>query len=290
MYNSIHKSTKIVGLIGHPVKQSYSPFIHNVSFEISNLDYIYLPFDVPTVNLRNALKGMVALGIKGFNVTVPHKVKILDYLNNLSDEATVTGSVNTIVNENGKLTGYNTDVDGIIESLRHFKNEITGKRVTVIGTGGAARALIYVLIRFYKPQQIHIVNRTEHRGELMKVFFKDKMKYDSFKIHELFPPDLVDVFQNSKLIVNATPIGMYPEINDNITSIPESFNKDQIVFDFVYNPIKTKFLEVAESQGATTINGIKMLVHQAAKSFFLWTGKEMPMDQLYKSLLLYIQK
>ncbi|MFO7526252.1 MAG: shikimate dehydrogenase [Ignavibacteriaceae bacterium] len=290
MYNSIHKTTTLLGLIGHPVKQSFSPFIHNVSFEISKLDYIYLPFDVPTVNLRNALKGMVALGIKGFNVTVPHKVKILDYLTNLSDEATVTGSVNTIVNENGKLTGYNTDVDGIIESLMPFKNKITGKRVTVIGTGGAARALIYVLIRFYKPEKIHIVNRTEHRGELLKVFFKAKMKYDSFKIHELFPPDLVDVFQKSKLIVNATPIGMYPEINDNITSIPESFNKDQIVFDFVYNPVKTKFLELAESQGAITLNGINMLVHQAAKSFLLWTGKEMPLDQLYKSLLLYIQK
>lgn len=290
MQNSFNNTTRLLGIIGHPVKQSYSPFIHNVAIELTKQNYVYLPFDVPSANLRNALKGMVALGIKGFNVTVPHKVKILDNLINLSDEAAVTGAVNTVVNDHGKLTGYNTDVDGIVETLRPFKNEITGYPVAVIGTGGAARALLYVLIRYYKPERIHIVNRTEQRADLLSKFFKDRMKYNSFRIHELFPPDLVDIFRSSKLIVNATPVGMFPDINDNITSIAGSFNKEHIVFDLVYNPAKTKFLELAESQGAVTINGIKMLVHQAAKSFYLWTGVKMPVDDLYKSLLLMIQK
>lgn len=290
MQNSFNNTTGLLGIIGHPVKQSYSPFIHNIAIELTKQNYVYLPFDVLSANLSNALKGMVALGIKGFNVTVPHKVKIMDNLNNLSDEASMTGAVNTVVNDHGKLVGYNTDVDGIIETLLPFKNEITGNPVSVIGTGGAARALIYVLIRYYKPERIHLINRTEQRAELLSKYFKERMKYDSFKIHELFPPDLVDIFSRSKLIVNATPVGMFPDINDNITSIAGSFNKENIVFDLVYNPAKTKFLELAESQGAVTINGIKMLVHQAAKSFYLWTGVKMPMDDLYKSLLLFIQK
>src|SRR5690606_22095579 len=116
------------------------------------------------------------------------------------------------------------------------------------------------------------------------------MKYDSFFTYEFFPPALVDVFNKSKLIVNATPVGMYPEVDDTITGIPESFNKNQIVFDVVYNPAKTKFLELAKSRGAETINGLNMLVNQAAKSFNLWTGKEMPLEEIYKSLQLFIQK
>ncbi len=290
MKNSFYNTTEVIGLIGNPTKQSYSPFIYNVAIEITKLDYIYLPFNVQTSNLQNALKGMVALGIKGFNVTIPHKVKVLDHISNLSEEASITGAINTIVNEHGKLTGYNTDVHGILESLIPFKEEITGSEMTLIGAGGSARAVIYVLIRYFKPKRINLVNRTEQRAESLKVYFQDKMKYDSFKTKELFPPDLVEIFSKSKLIINATPIGMFPEVDDNVTTIPESFTKDQIVFDLVYNPVNTKFLQLAQSRGAITIDGIKMLVHQAAKSFNLWTGVEMPVDDLYKSLQLFISK
>lgn len=290
MKNSFYNTTELIGLIGNPIKQSYSPFIHNVAIEITKVDYIYLPFNVPSSNLQNALKGMIALGIKGFNVTIPHKVKVLDYISDLSEEATITGAVNTIVNDHGKLSGYNTDVNGISESLLPYKNDISGNEVTLIGAGGSARAVIYVLIRYFKPKRINIVNRTEQRAESLKIYFRDKMKFDAFKTYELFPPDLVEVFNKSKLIINATPIGMFPDIEDNVTTIKESFTKDQIVFDLVYNPVKTKFLQLAESRGAIIIDGIKMLVHQAAKSFSLWTGVEMPVNELYKSLLLFIKK
>lgn len=290
MKNSFHNSTELLGLIGNPVKQSYSPFIHNVAIELTKLNYIYLPFNVPSANLSNALKGMVALGIKGFNVTVPHKVKILDYLSDLSEEAAITGAVNTIVNDHGKLSGYNTDVNGVIETLMPFKDDISGKDVTIFGAGGGARAVIYVLIRNFKPKKINLVNRTEHRALSLRTYFSDKMKYDNFYSYELFPPNIVELLAQSKLIVNATPIGMYPDVDDNITTIAESFNKDQIVFDLVYNPINTNFLKLAQSRGATILDGIKMLVFQAAKSFHLWTGVEMPVNELNKSLKLFLSK
>ena len=288
MKDSFHLNTKIIGLLGHPIKQSYSPFIHNVTVELKKLDYIYLPFDVPAVNLKNALKGMIALDIKGFNITIPHKENILQFMNDVSEEASIIGSVNTVVNDDGKLTGYNTDINGILESLYPYKDDILGREVSVIGAGGSARAVIYTLIRYFKPAVIHIINRTEQRAEALKKYFSDKMKYDGIKTKELFPPDLVKIFSNSKVIINATPVGMYPDQDDIITSLENSFVKNQVVFDLVYNPPQTKLLKLAASRGAITISGLKMLVYQAAKSFELWTNEEMPIDQIYKSLQLFI--
>ena len=289
MKNSYHLNTKLTGLIGHPIKHSYSPFIHNIAFELKKLDFIYLPFDVTPSNLRSVLKGMVGLGIKGFNVTIPHKENIMHSLNEISDEASIIGAVNTVVNDLGKLHGYNTDVDGIYETLQPYKEEISGNEVSVVGAGGAARAVIYTLIRHFKPSKIYLINRTEQRAESLKNYFNDKMKYDSFKTKELFPPDLIEVFKNSKLIVNATSVGMFPETDDSITSLHDSFTKEQIVFDLVYNPFQTQLLKLAASQGAVTLDGLKMLVHQAAKSFELWTSEKMPVEHIYKSLQLYAE-
>jgi shikimate dehydrogenase len=288
MKDSFHLNTKIIGLLGHPIKQSYSPFIHNVTVELKKLDYIYLPFDVPAANLKNALKGMIALDIKGFNITIPHKENILQFMNDVSEEASIIGSVNTVVNDDGKLSGYNTDINGILETLNPYKDDILGKEVSLVGAGGSARAVIYTLIRYFKPSVINVINRTEQRAEALKKYFSDKMKYDGIKTKELFPPDLIGIFSNSKLIINATPVGMYPGQDDIVTSLEKSFIKDQIVFDLVYNPPQTKLLNLAASRGAIPISGLKMLVHQAAKSFELWTNEEMPFDQIYKSLQLFI--
>ena len=289
MKNTYHLNTKLTGLIGHPIKHTYSPFIHNITFELKKLDFIYLPFDVTPSSLRTVLKGMVGLGIKGFNVTIPHKENILQMMSDISDEASIIGAVNTVVNDLGKLHGFNTDVDGIYETLQPYKEDIAGNEVSVVGAGGAARAVIYTLIRYFKPSKIHLINRTEQRAEALKNYFYDKMKYDSFKTKELFPPELVSVFKNSKLIVNATSVGMFPEIDDSITGLNDSFTKGQIVFDLVYNPPQTQLLKLAASQGAVTLDGLNMLVHQAAKSFELWTGEKMPVNQIYKSLLLYVE-
>ncbi len=288
MQNSFYTNTKLIGLIGHPIKHSYSPFIHNVAAQLKNIDYIYLPFDVVADNLANALKGVVAFGFSGLNVTIPHKEKIIKYLDDLSEEAAMIGAVNTIVNEHGKLKGYNTDINGILESLTEFKDLIIGSKVCVIGAGGGARAVIYTLIRHFKPEQITIINRTIQRADTLHNYFSEKMRFDNLKTADLFPPELIETFHSSKLIVNSTPVGMFPDVDDSPTNLKESFHKDQLVFDMIYNPTETKLLNLAKQQGAATLGGLKMLVHQAAKSFELWTGEEPPVEKLSRSLELMI--
>ncbi len=235
--NKFNHNTKIVGILGHPIKHSYSPLMHNIAFELSNLNYIYLPFDVPLNSLRDSLKGIVALGIKGFNVTLPLKEKIIPLLKDVSDEASMIGAVNTVLNDDGVLRGYNTDVLGIIESLNPYKDYLQGANVSIIGAGGAARSVIYALIRNFKIDKINIINRTEQIAESLKEYFASKMLFNNMKAYQLVPPDVVKILKDSQLIVNTTPIGMNPEIDDTATTIPESFVKDQIVFDVVCTPV-----------------------------------------------------
>lgn len=286
--NKFTHNTKIIGILGHPIKHSFSPLMHNTSFELSNLDYVYLPFDVPSESLRDAIKGLVALGIRGFNVTLPHKERILPLLTQISEEANIIGAVNTVVIENGKLKGFNTDVSGIYETLLPYKDEISSGKVTVLGAGGAARSVIYTLIRHFKPEFINIINRTEQIAESMKEYFATKMIYNTIKSYELIPPDIVPILSDSKLIINTTSIGMFPEVDDAPTTIEESFHSEQLVFDIVYNPLKTKLLKIAEKQGAKTISGLKMFVEQGSKSYELWTNETMQKEKITKVLELYM--
>lgn len=280
----LDNNTKIIGVIGHPIKHSFSPLMHNTAFQLLDLNYLYLPFDVPSENLKNALKGMTALGISGFNVTLPHKEKISQYLNNISEEASVIGAVNTVVNENGTLSGYNTDVTGVLETLRLYKKDITDAEISIIGSGGAARSLLYALIRHFRIERINVINRTIQKAESLKDYFTEKMLYKNIRTYELLPPDLVKIFKRSKLIVNTTAIGMFPDVDDTPTAIVESFTPDQIVFDVVYNPVKTKFLKLAESQGAKILTGLEMFIAQGAKSLELWTGEKMPVEKIRETL------
>lgn len=288
MRDSVFTNTQLIGLIGHPIKHSYSPYIQNYALEEMGIDCIYLPFDVVSENLKSSVNSVLALGLKGLNVTLPHKEKIIKYLDELSEEASIIGAVNTVVNDHGKLIGYNTDAHGIVETLLPFKDKITGTKVTVIGAGGSARAVIYTLLRYFKPEEINIINRTHQRADTLMNYFSLKMRYDSFHTFELFPPDNAETLKNSSLIINATTIGMFPDIEDTITDIEDSFNEDQIVFDLIYNPTKTKFLQMAEEQGAKVIGGMTMLISQAAKSFQLWTGVEMPTADITKKLEKFI--
>lgn len=281
---NIDHSTKIVGVIGHPIKHSLSPKMHNLTFQMEGLNYIYLPFDVPSSSVGDSLKSMSVLGIRGFNVTIPHKEKIIQFMDHVSEEASTVGAINTVVNEGNQLFGYNTDINGIVESLNPHKDELAKSTVSVIGAGGASRAVLYALIRHFKVENINIINRTEERSEAIKDYFKVKMHFDKIKTFELMPKENQELYLSSKLIVNTTSIGMSPNLDDTPTDIPESFNSSQIVFDLIYNPLKTKFIEMAEKQGATVINGLKMFVVQGAKSFELWTGEKMNVDHIYKEL------
>lgn len=284
MKNTFHLNTKLIGLFGHPIKQTYSPFIHNIASELTKSDFIYLPFNVPSSSLKSAVKGIIALGLRGVNVTIPHKESIIDLMHNLSEEASMIGSVNVVVNDLGKLNGYNTDAHGVKVSLQNYKEKINSGYVAVLGSGGGARAVIFTLIRYYKPKKIYLINRTEQRAESLKEYFTLKMKFNEIEVVNFFPPDLVPLLNGCDLIVNTTSVGMTPDTEDSIITTPEAFRKGQIVFDIVYNPVKTKLLKIAESRGATTINGITMLVEQAAKAFELWTGETMPVEKVTSAL------
>ncbi len=280
----INHNTKLIGVLGHPIKHSLSPLMQNLAFAQKKLNYIYVPFDIPQDRLEDAIKGMLALGIRGFNITIPHKEKIIQYLEDVSEEAGVIGAVNTVVNENGYLHGFNTDAYGVIKTLEPYKDKIAGANVSVIGAGGAARSVLFSLIRNFKVSSINLINRTVSRAEYLRDYFSAKMHFTNIQSYELMPPDIVDILRNSKLIVNTTSIGMYPNVDDTPTNFENSFYPGQIVFDVVYNPLKTKFLRIAESQGAEIVNGLLMFVEQGAKSFELWTSKEMDVDEVYKIL------
>ncbi len=281
----INSETKIVGLIGHPVLHSFSPFIHNLAFEILGLNYKYLTFDVLSENLKDALKGIIALGIKGVNVTIPHKEAVIENLDTISPEARIIGAVNTIVNDNGNLIGYNTDVFGFTESLKKYKDLVSNTPVFIFGAGGSARAVIYSLITNFQPERIVIANRNLSRAESLARYFSQVLGYKDFEVKEFFPPEIAGDIKSSRLIVNATPIGMHPNSNEVPFQIDGAFHEGQIVYDLVYNPPMTKFLKLAQKNGAKVISGIEMLILQASKSFELWTGKQMPVDEVKRFLI-----
>lgn len=281
----IKSSTQITGIFGHPVAQTKSPFMHNTAFEITDSDFAYFAFDVHPRVLKESVKSIQTLGFRGINVTIPHKETILPFLSKLSEEAAIIGAVNTIVNDVGTLIGYNTDVYGVLETLNPFKEEIKGSEITVIGAGGAARCIIYALVRYFQPAVINIANRNGQRADYLKDYFDTKMNYQNVEVLPLFPPDLVHTLRRSKLVINSTPMGMFPDVEDCFTSIPDSFFSGQIVFDLIYNPIETKLLKMAREQGATTLNGFKMFLYQGAKAFEMWTSKEFPLEKIESMLL-----
>ncbi|MBN2571825.1 MAG: shikimate dehydrogenase [Ignavibacteriales bacterium] len=279
-----NNNVNIIGVIGYPLKHSLSPLMHNTAFALSKMNYNYIPFEVPGSFLKDAVRGMVALNIKGFNVTLPHKEKICEHLNILSEEAIIIGAVNTVVNDAGQLTGYNTDVNGIIKSLEPYKKQLSGSVATIIGAGGAARSAIYALITYFKVQKINIINRTFQRADSLKEYFTSRLLFNSIKTYELMPPDNLETIRNSKLVINTTSAGMMPDVDDSPIPNSEPFVKDQIVFDTVYNPLKTKFLKLAQSKDAITIDGLLMFVQQGAKSFELWTSQKMRTKRIYSIL------
>jgi shikimate dehydrogenase len=281
----INAETKIVGLIGHPITHSFSPLIHNFAFDILGLNYKYLVFDVLPENLKDAIKGIVSLGIKGVNVTIPHKETVLQNLDDVSSEARIIGAVNTIVNDNGILKGFNTDVFGFTESLKEFKEMISNTPAFIFGAGGSARAVIYSLITNFQPERIIIANRNLSRAESIARYFSQVLGYKNFEVKEFFLPEISADIKSSRLIVNTTPIGMHPNSDDIPIQSDDVFHPGQIVYDLVYNPPITRFSQFAQEKGATVISGIDMLILQASKSFELWTGEQMPVEQVKKFLI-----
>lgn len=272
MKRSIKNHTKLVGLIGHPIAHSWSPLIHATAFKITKQNYSYVAFDVLPKNLRDALKGVLALGIVGLNVTVPHKEPVMEFLDEISADARLVGAVNTIHADNDMLVGHNTDVDGVSEALKPYREQLANENITVFGAGGGAHAVVYSLINYYRPAQIFVLNRDTSRAELLKKFFADSQNYHNIKVIELHNLDEANAIESSRLIVNATQVGMAPAVGESIMVNDDHDYEGKIFFDLVYNPVHTEFLKIAKRRNATIINGLDMLYHQASKAFELWTG------------------
>ncbi len=272
----ISGKTRVCGVIGDPIEHTMSPVMHNTAFEKLGIDYLYVPLRVRKEELDKAVDGMRALNIRGLNITIPHKVAIIPYLDKLDPLAEKIGAVNTIVNDDGVLTGYNTDATGFRQALLERGVEPEGKNMVIMGAGGASRAISFILTE--RGAHLVILNRLleldwaeELARRLSQVFTKE------IEALELNERNLARVLERADILINATSVGMSPDIDE--TSVPSKLLKPGlVVFDIVYNPIKTRLLREAEEAGAQTISGLDMLVWQGALSFEKWTGLKAPVE------------
>jgi len=276
----INGKTKIVGLFGYPVKHTASPEMHNAAFKALGLNFVYLPFEVSPASLGHAIKALPYLGIKGVNLTIPHKVNVLQHLDWISHEAGITKAVNTVVVKGKKLYGYNTDIPGFVEDFKEMANTgLKGKEVFLLGAGGAGRACAVGLAK-EKAAKINISDCIQSKAiSLLKIL---KANYPDVKLEYVRSSDISRAVCRSKIIINATPMGM--KENDPLPIKGEWLNKEKIIYDLVYTPCPTRLLKLGQSKGAKAISGIGMLVRQGAISFSLWTGKRAPLEVMLKVL------
>ncbi|MEW6423418.1 MAG: shikimate dehydrogenase [Bacillota bacterium] len=279
----IKGTTKICGLFGCPVEHSFSPAMHNAAFSSLGLDYVYVPFSVPPDELAQAVRAVRALNLAGVNVTVPHKEKVIPFLDELTPEAKSTGSVNTIVNVKGKLVGYNTDGAGLLKALEIEAGFLpAGKNALVLGAGGAARA-VSAALALAGAREIKIAGRTYGKAAQLarEIAGRTPAKAEAVPWSE---QKLGEEIKSVHLIVQATPAGMHPG-EDQCPLFPfEHLGGDHLVCDLIYNPPCTIFLERAQAAGARVMNGLGMLLYQGALAFALWTGKNAPVEIMRRAL------
>jgi shikimate dehydrogenase len=268
----INGKTRITGLFGYPVEHTLSPAMHNAAFEAMGLDYCYVPFLVHPEYLEDAVKALRALGLSGVNVTVPHKEKVLLFLDEIHEEASFIGAVNTIVNSDGKLTGYNTDGRGFIQSLLESGISIEAKNILIIGAGGASRAISYYLSQKTQTLSLYDIDK----GKL------EKLVQDLKKIrNNVSRLDDISNIERFQIIINATPLGLKEK--DPLPFNVSLLKKEQAVCDLIYK--QTRLLEEASKKGCVTLNGLGMLLWQGVFAFELWTGKKPPVEIMRDALI-----
>ncbi len=267
----IGASTRPVVLLGHPVGHSQSPRLHNAVFGRAGLDLVYLACDVPPARLGDAVAGLRGLNALGANVTIPHKQAIVGLLDDVSDEARALGAVNTITNQQGRLTGHNTDVGGFLDGLGEHTSRVPGSEVLVWGAGGAASAVVYALLSL-RPSRLTLVAR---RPEQAQALAETMSAYDAEGVLSVARADEIEeAVLAVSLCVNTTPLGMSPYYADQTPWPLARFRPGQVIYDLVYTPERTRLLRDAEAAGATPIGGMPMLRGQAARAFGLWTGQK----------------
>lgn len=276
----INGKTNKVGIIGWPTEHSHSPLIQNTAFKELGMDWVYVPLPVVPEQLGAAVAGLKALGFAGANVTIPHKVSIMPYLDEIDASARLMGAVNTIVIRENKSYGYNTDAEGFIQSLLNKNMNPRGKNAVLFGAGGAARAVVRGLIN-HDVRHITIVARnTDKAVEFTKLFTDASFLSVSKWEGEAFSQALA----NSDLLINCTSVGMSPNIQQEIYVDWASITKKATVCDLVYNPRATKLIRTAQQLGHDTVTGEGMLVEQGALSFALWTGRTAPKEMMYRAM------
>lgn len=271
--------TKLVGIFGDPVAHTLSPPMHNAAFDYLGLDYAYIPFRVKREHLKVAIDGVKALHIQGFNVTIPHKTTILDYLDQVDETANLIGAVNTVKIQDGETIGFNTDGLGALKAIQE-KTTLNHKKVVILGAGGAARAVSFQLLKSHDVELV-ILNRTPKRAIQLKNDlernFKSKVLAGGWELMET-------EIKGADIIIHTTPRGMHPHEDEKPLLRAKDMHSQLLVNDLVYNPLQTGLLKEAELAGARTISGLKMLLYQGAEAFKIWTGREAPLQIMEKSL------
>jgi shikimate dehydrogenase len=275
----IYGTTAVYALIGDPIDHSLSPIIQNVAFRSAGINAVYVALHVTRRSLRDAVKGLRASGVKGFNVTAPHKVSVQPYLDRIEPSADAIGSVNTVINEKGKLRGYNTDGVGALRALEEAGVSPDGKSVLIFGAGGASRAIAYTLA--HRASSIRVVNRTVAKSKQLVLRIRRKL-HVNVEYASISDKMLKDFVEQSNIMINASSMGMEG------VSIPpvavEWLRHDQCVFDIVYKPHHTRLLELAGLAGAKSVNGLDMLINQGACAFELWTGRRAPIIEMRRAM------
>lgn len=282
MLSKITGRTRLTGLLGHPVSHSISPLMHNEAFRLLNLDYAYLCFDVDCENLKTAVEGLRALGVRGFNLTMPDKTLMCELADELTPAARLSHSVNTVINENGKLIGHSTDGAGYMMAVKDAGFDIIGKEITLLGAGGAANA-ICVQGALDGVSRIHMFKRKNSTFQQTQEFVDQINRQTSCEvtledIHD--ESALRKRLNSSTLLVNATSVGMAPDTEGCIFKDYSMFYPELVVSDVIYNPRETKLMKLAKAAGCKTFNGMYMLLYQGAESFACWTGQPMPVDAI----------
>lgn len=283
MKYNISGKTRLTGLIGYPVRHSISPNMHNRAFQYLGLDYVYLVFEIKEDNLKDTVMAIKTLDVAGFNVTMPLKQIIMPLLDEISKEAQLIGSVNTVINDNGKLIGHNTDGKGYVKSLEDEGITVEGKRFVMAGAGGAARS-IAIQLALDGAQEITIFNRTLDKAkEICEIINKNipncKVMTTGYEENQL-----KQQLKKADVLINCTSLGMAPHEEKSIITNPELLHTDLIVSDIIYFPAKTKLLQMAEDAGCKVINGVGMIIGQGALAFKIWTGLDMPIDYVKEGI------
>ena len=278
---AISGKTQVCAVIGDPIEHTLSPTMHNAAFDHLKLDYVFLAFHVSAIHLEDAMRGVRGLGVRGLNVTMPHKNAVIAYLDEVEETAKSLGSVNSILNQKGRLVGFSTDGVGALRAFKENGVDLKGKKLVLFGAGGAAKAIAYALAK--EVEAFVILNRTAEKAreqaEWLSREFQKKVTGDS-----LSPAVIQKSLEDANILVNATSTGMHPNVNQSLVK-PEWLKPNHCVMDIVYNPLETKLTKDAKAAGAKVISGVEMLIYQGAASFEIWTGQKAPVEVMRKAAL-----